>query len=104
LLFVFFTYICADLPGLKPGLPVLLEAVLAIYRPAFGRLEGYFALLLAVRTCRLVHFSGTEVPPAAESFVIHFYLPYKILLEIFCMILKASLVYKYMFYSGLLKF
>jgi hypothetical protein len=86
------------LPGLVPGLPVLREAVLAIYRPAFGRLEGYFALLLAFRTCGLMHFSGTEVPPAAKSVVIHFNFSYKILTKIFCKILKASLVYKGMYF------
>jgi hypothetical protein len=71
--------IYADSSGLEPGFPVLREAVLAIYRPAFGRLEGYFALLLAVRTGRLMHFSWTEVPPAAESVIIHFNFSYKIL-------------------------
>jgi hypothetical protein len=89
--------------GLIPGLPVLGEAVIAKYRPAFGRLEGYFALFAAVGTLCFGHFSGTEIAPAAKSVVIHFNFPNKILIKIFCKVLKASHLYKGMFFSGLLK-
>jgi hypothetical protein len=89
--------------GLIPGLPVLGEAVIAKYRPAFGRLEGYFALFAAVGTRCFGHFSGTEIAPAAKSVVIHFNFPNKILIKIFCKVLKASHLYKGMFFSGLLK-
>lgn len=36
---------------------VLLEAVSAVYRSAFSRLERYFARLTAIRTRRVVHWS-----------------------------------------------
>ena len=57
---------------LKPGLPVLLEAVLAINRPAISRLERYFTFLLTFGTGCLCHFSGATIPSAAVSVVIHF--------------------------------
>lgn len=59
---------------LKPGLPVLLEAVLAINRPAFRRLERYFTFLLTIGTGCFRHFSGARIPAATESLVIHFLL------------------------------
>ena len=63
-------------PVLEPGLSVFREAVLAVDRSAFGRLEGDFAFLSAVRTDGLSHFAGAaEVPGAADvsvsSLIIH---------------------------------
>jgi hypothetical protein len=56
---------------LKPWLPVLGEAFLAIYRPALGGLERYFTLYFAVGANGLVHLSWAEVPSAAKSTVTH---------------------------------
>jgi hypothetical protein len=54
-----------------PGLPVLWEAFLAIYRPALGGLERYFTLYFAVGANGLMHLSWTGAPPAAKSTVTH---------------------------------
>lgn len=57
---------------LEPWLPVLGEAFLAIYRPAFGGLERYFTLYLAVGANGLVHLSwASETPSASKSTVSH---------------------------------
>jgi len=42
---------------LEPGFPVLREAVTAIYRAAFGRLERNFAFFSAVWTGAFCHFT-----------------------------------------------
>jgi hypothetical protein len=47
--------------------PVLREAVPAVHRPAFCRLEGHFALLPAIRTDCLVHVTRPAVRSAAPS-------------------------------------
>jgi len=41
---------------LIPGLPVLREAFLAIYRPVFAGLERHFTFFFAVGANGLVHF------------------------------------------------
>src|SRR3989338_8341282 len=46
---------------------VLREAVPAIHRPAFGRLERNFAFLSAVRTDSRVHFARATVATAASA-------------------------------------
>lgn len=63
-------------PVSEPGFSVFREAVLAVDRSAFGRLEGNLALLSAVRTDGLSHFAGAaEVPGTADvsvfSLIIH---------------------------------
>ncbi len=44
----------------RPGCPVLREAGVAIYGPVAGRPEGYFALVAAIGTSRLMHFSRAD--------------------------------------------
>ena len=83
---------------------MLGEAFLAIDRPAFGRLEGYFALFAAVRTRRFCHFSGTEIAPASVSVVVHYNLSDKILIKIFCKEQRATQLYKGMFFSSTMKY
>jgi len=52
---------------------VFLEAILAIYRPALGGLEGYFTFFTAVGANGLVHLSwAIEISPATISTVSHF--------------------------------
>ncbi len=55
--------------NLEPGLPVLRQAVAAINRPAFCRLERNFAFLSTVRTGCFRHLAGTKVsgPSAATK-------------------------------------
>ena len=52
---------------------MFLEAILTIYRPALGGLEGYFTFIFAVGASCLVHFPGAvEITPASKSTVSHF--------------------------------
>jgi len=82
---------------LEPWLPVLLEAVLAIYRPAFCRLEGYFTLIFAVGARCLVHFPGAiEISPATKSTVSHC----KFSVRAYCSAHDTCIhsIYRYVFY------
>ncbi len=66
---------------LEPGLSVLGEAVPAVHRSSFCRLEGHFAFLTAVRTDRLEHLTGAAgevVPRTANSVAVH-YVTYAVL-------------------------
>jgi hypothetical protein len=57
---------------LIPGLPVLGEAILAVYRPVLAGLERHFTFFFTVRTNRLVHLSwASEAPSAPKSTVSH---------------------------------
>jgi hypothetical protein len=67
---------------LVPGLPMLWEAFLAIYRPALGGLERYFALNLAVGAYGLMHLSRAEVPPTPKFTKTH--VNFSVRKKIFC--------------------
>jgi hypothetical protein len=73
---------------LIPGLPVLREAFLAIYRPALGGLERYFTLYFAVGANGLMHLSWAEVPPAAKSTVTH--VNFSVRKKIFCTLTRRA--------------
>lgn len=66
---------------LESGLSVLGEAIPAVHRSSFSRLEGHFAFLTAVRTDRLEHLTGAAgeiVPRTANSVAVH-YVTYAVL-------------------------
>jgi hypothetical protein len=66
--------------GLIPGLPVLGEAFLAIYRPVPAGLERHFTFFLAVGTNSFVHFPrAPEASAAPESTVSHDHFPVRVL-------------------------
>ena len=52
--------------------PVLLEALLAVHRPALRGLEGDLVLFPTVRADDLVHLSGATVVSAAPLSVTHY--------------------------------
>ncbi len=59
---------------------MFLEAILAIYRPALGWLEGYFTFIFTIGTSCLVHFSwAIEISTASKSTVSHFKFSYRAL-------------------------
>ncbi len=59
---------------LEPGLPVLWETILTIYRPSLSWLEGDFTFFTAVGANGLVHFSwAAEVSATPKSAVSHLY-------------------------------
>jgi len=58
---------------LEPGLPVLGEAFLAIYRPVLAGLKRHFTFFFTVRTNSFVHFPwasvATSTPKSTVSHV-----------------------------------
>jgi len=57
---------------LELGLPVLGQAVAAVYRASLSGLERHFALCTTVGACGLCHFTGSEAASAVSVSITHF--------------------------------